>query len=252
MMNAIQIFDYKSNKVRTVEQDGRVWFVAKDVCDILGLTNPTEALRGLDDDEKMTLRNSEGHSGQRGGAQFINVISESGVYFLTFHSNKPEAKNFARWVRKEVLPSIMRTGKYSVEQGDEVLALAQRIVAQHEENQALKEKIEDDKEKVEFADAVSHSDNSYSWQDMANSMAQNGADIGQNRAVKWGLENRYLCRRSGHSYLQPTLKAIKQGLLEVDLRTRTVRITPKGLFRLARDMDSDRTEWLFDPEEFVY
>ena len=247
MTNAIQIFDYKSNKVRTVEQDGRVWFVAKDVCDILGIVNARDAIKPLDDDEKADVGISDGSQ-----KRHYNVISESGVYELILRSNKPEAKNFARWVRKEVLPSIMRTGKYSVEQGDEVLALAQRIVAQHEENQALKEKIEDDKEKVEFADAVSHSDNSYSWQDMANSMAQNGADIGQNRAVKWGLENRYLCRRSGHSYLQPTLKAIKQGLLEVDLRTRTVRITPKGLFRLARDMDSDRTEWLFDPEEFVY
>ena len=247
MTNAIQIFDYKSNKVRTVEQDGRVWFVAKDVCDILGIVNSRKAVSVLDDDELTSLKVTSG-----GQDREMNAISESGIYALTFRSNKPEAKNFARWVRKEVLPAIMRTGKYSVEQGDEVLALAQRIVAQHEENQALKEKIEDDKEKVEFADAVSHSDNSYSWQDMANSMAQNGADIGQNRAVKWGLENRYLCRRNGHSYLQPTLKAIKQGLLEVDLRTRTVRITPKGLFRLARDMDSDRTEWLFDPEEFVY
>ena len=244
MMNAIQIFDYKSNKVRTVEQDGQVWFVAKDVCDILGIVNARDAIKPLDDDEKADVGISDGSQ-----KRHYNVISESGVYFLTFHSNKPEAKNFARWVRKEVLPSIMRTGKYSVGQGDEVLALAQRVIEQHETIQALEEKIEDDKEKVDFAEAVSHSGNSYSWQDMANSMAQNGTDIGQNRAVKWGLENRYLCRRSGHSYLQPTLKAIKQGLLEVDLRTRAVRITPKGIFKLTCAMDKDRTEWLFDPEE---
>ena len=251
MTNVIQVFDYKSNKVRTVEQDGRVWFVAKDVCDILGLTNAREAIKPLDDDEKSTVRISDGTS-KLGGNPNVNVISESGVYALVFRSNKPEAKNFARWVRKEVLPSIMHTGSYSVKRDeDEVLALAQRIIAQHEENQALKEKIEDDKEKVEFAETVACSDNSYSWQDMANSMAQNGADIGQNRAVKWGLENQYLCRRNGHSYLQPTLKAIKQGLLEVDLRTRTVRITPKGIMRLTRDMDEDRTGWLFDPGEEI-
>ena len=244
MTNAIQIFDYKSNKVRTVEQDGRVWFVAKDVCDILEISKYRDAISHLDDDERASVKVDT-----LGGTQKMTAISDTGVYFLTFHSNKPEAKNFARWVRKEVLPSIMRTGKYSVGQGDEVLVLAQRVIEQHETIQALEEKIEDDKEKVDFAEAVSHSGNSYSWQDMANSMAQNGADIGQNRAVKWGLENRYLCRRSGHSYLQPTLKAIKQGLLEVDLRTRAVRITPKGIFKLTCAMDKDRTEWLFDPEE---
>ena len=62
-------------------------------------------------------------------------------------------------------------------------------------------------------------------------------------------DNKYLCRRNGYSYLQPTLKAIKQGLFEVDLRTRTVRITPKGLFKLARDMEDDRQGWLFTEEE---
>ena len=52
MMNAVQIFNYKNNQVRTVERNGQVWFVAKDVCDILQLTNPTEALKSLDNDEK--------------------------------------------------------------------------------------------------------------------------------------------------------------------------------------------------------
>lgn len=114
---------------------------------------------------------------------------------------------------------------------------------------ALEAKIEADKEKVDFADSVGFSDNSYMWRDLANAQAQNGVDIGQNRAIKWGLKNEYLCRRSGNSYLQPTLKAIKQGLLEVDLRTRAVRITPKGLFKLTHDMEDDRQGWLFTEEE---
>ena len=110
----IKCFNYGENAVRTVERDGEVWFVAKDICDILELTNPTEAIKSLDDDEKMTLRISDGHSGQRGGAQFLNIISESGLYRLTFRSNKPEAKKFTKWVTSEVLPSIRRTGSYSV------------------------------------------------------------------------------------------------------------------------------------------
>lgn len=61
---------YQEKPIRTVLIDGEQWLVAKDVCDALGLTNPTEAIKSLDDDEKMTLSNTEGHSGQRGGAQF--------------------------------------------------------------------------------------------------------------------------------------------------------------------------------------
>ena len=118
MTNAIQIFDYKSNKVRTVEQDGQVWFVAKDVCDILELKNVTDSLKSLDDDEKMTLGFSESHSGKRGGAQSINVISESGLYTLIMRSRKPEARRFRKWVTNEVLPSIMRTGSYTANLDD--------------------------------------------------------------------------------------------------------------------------------------
>ena len=113
-MHNIQIFTYYGSDVRTLEQDNDIWFVAKDVCDILGLANSREAISVLDDDEKMTVRNSDSHSGQRGGAQFINMINESGLYALVFRSNKPEAKAFSRWVRKEVLPQIRRTGSYSM------------------------------------------------------------------------------------------------------------------------------------------
>lgn len=126
-MSSIQVFKYGNSQIRTVLIDGEVWLVAKDVCDVLGLSNPTEALRALDDDEKMTvansdghsgmtLRDSEGHSGKRGGAQFFTVINEAGLYKLTFKSRKPEAKKFTRWVTHEVLPSIRSTGSYSVNQ----------------------------------------------------------------------------------------------------------------------------------------
>ena len=119
MNNALQVFDYNGSTIRTVDKDGEVWFVAKDVCDVLELTNPTEAIRSLDNDEKMTLRDTEGHSGQRGGAQFFNVINESGLYKLTFRSQKPEAKKFTRWVTHDVLPTIRKTGSYKVRKSEE-------------------------------------------------------------------------------------------------------------------------------------
>lgn len=72
------------------------------------------AVSGLDDDEKMTVANTDGHSGQRGGAQSFNLISESGLYALVFKSRKPEAKTFRKWVTSEVLPALRQTGKYEV------------------------------------------------------------------------------------------------------------------------------------------
>ena len=109
----IQLFNYDSNAVRAIEQNGEVWFVAKDVCDVLELSNPTEALRALDDDEKNTLRISEGIRGN----PTMNVINESGLYRLAFRSNKPMAKDFTRWVAHTVLPEIRRTGSYSARKG---------------------------------------------------------------------------------------------------------------------------------------
>ena len=110
MSNGMQVFNYKDTEVRTVERAGEVWFVASDVCRVLELENPTEAIRPLDEDEKNTLRISEGNRGNPN----VNIISESGIYALVFRSNKPEAKAFSKWVRSEVLPQIRRTGSYNV------------------------------------------------------------------------------------------------------------------------------------------
>jgi prophage antirepressor-like protein len=109
----IEVLDYQDQPVRIFGTRDEPLFVAADVCRILELTNPTEALRGLDDDEKMTLSNAEGHSGQRGGAQSYNCLTESGLYALIFTSRKPQAKEFRRWVTHEVLPTLRKTGSYS-------------------------------------------------------------------------------------------------------------------------------------------
>lgn len=113
MEKALQLFSYNDKLVRTTEIDGEIWFVAKDVCNILELTNPTEALKALDEDERSTLRITEGTS-PKGGNPNMNIINEYGLYKLTFNSRKPEAKTFTRWVTHEVLPSIRRTGSYSL------------------------------------------------------------------------------------------------------------------------------------------
>ena len=115
MENNLQVFNFQeNNQVRTIEQNGEAWFVAKDVCDILGLTNVTKALYALDNDEKSTLTLSKGTS-PKGGYPKLNIISESGLYALILRSEKPNAKPFRKWITSEVLPSIRKSGTYSLQ-----------------------------------------------------------------------------------------------------------------------------------------
>ena len=101
-------FDFEGQPVRvTTGDDGEPWFVAADVC--AAMTINTEQTRRLDDDEK-GLRTVQ----TPGGQQEMVSINESGLYSLILGSRKPEAKRFKRWVTHEVLPSIRKTGAYSV------------------------------------------------------------------------------------------------------------------------------------------
>ena len=105
---------FNDYSIRTTEINGQIWFVAADVCKALEINNPSDALKRLDDDERLTLANSEGQNGN--GAQSYNIINESGLYSLILRSRKAEAKRFKKWVTAEVLPSIRKTGSYQAPQ----------------------------------------------------------------------------------------------------------------------------------------
>ncbi len=110
-------FTFETHAVRTVIKDGEIWFVAADVCETLGIKNPTDALTRLDDDES-ALATIEGIP----GGQLVNIVNEFGLYSLILTSRKPQAKRFKRWVIHEVLPAIRKTGRYEAGQPDEELA----------------------------------------------------------------------------------------------------------------------------------
>jgi prophage antirepressor-like protein len=106
-------FDFGGHRVRAVLRGDEAWFAAADVCVALDHTNPRMAIGRLDDDEKgVTTVYTPG------GPQEINVVSESGLFALILTSRKPEARAFRRWVTGEVLPSIRRTGGYSIASGN--------------------------------------------------------------------------------------------------------------------------------------
>lgn len=107
-MNAMQVFNYEGNKVRTVMKDGEPWWVLRDACQALGISKHRDMAAKLDADERASTKMDT-----PGGAQNITIINESGLYHLIFHSNKPDANRFRRWVTHEVLPTIRKTGSYS-------------------------------------------------------------------------------------------------------------------------------------------
>ena len=109
-MTDIQLFQNDQfGQVRVIERDGEPWFVAKDVCECLSLSDTAKSCERLDDDEKGTnsIRTP-------GGYQDMIIISEPGLYSLVLRSNKPEAKLFKRWITHDVIPSIRKTGAYQL------------------------------------------------------------------------------------------------------------------------------------------
>jgi len=95
--------------VRTVWKDDAWWFVAADLCRVLGVKNVAQAVERLDEDEKGICI-----SDTLGGQQEVLVVSRSGMYALVLWSRKPRAKKFRKWVTAEVLPSLERTGRYAM------------------------------------------------------------------------------------------------------------------------------------------
>lgn len=121
-MNELQIFNYHNTPLRTIEKDGELWWVLKDVCEVIGIRNHSNVVPRLEEDEK-ALHLVEDLNGK---AQQTVVINEPGLYNVILRSDKPEAKDFKRWVTHEVLPSIRQKGSYSVP----AMSPAQLIAAQ--------------------------------------------------------------------------------------------------------------------------
>ena len=237
MAGGIQVFNFADqNQIRVIERDGNPWFVAKDVCDVLGLTNARKAVKTLEDYEKADVTISYGSQNRH-----VNTISESGLYRLIFKSNKPAAKEFTRWVACEVIPSIRKHGMYMT---DKVAEMAQvdpkafetvtkKYLEAREKNQQLQKYIEDNQAYTTLGRAVMAIQGSIPVKDAADLMAQKGVKIGQNLLYKWLRNEGYACNRKGRQWNKPVHKAIEQGLLALQVSPSgfavVTMITPKGL-----------------------
>lgn len=245
-MNEIQSFTSDQfGTVRTIrDENGEPWFVAKDVCDALGIR--TDTVRAiLDADEvRETNPNSIGVAGGRKPL----VVSEAGLYSLILRSRKPEAHVFKRWVTHEVLPALRREGAYEVPREEPLdiviargmVAANQKIQLLEDRNDALRKQAEELRPKAAFFDRCMESDALISVRDAAKMLKSFDRDMGEKRLRELLRERGYVEKRT----LRATAEAIRWGYMVE--RTFTVRgkdgdrlehygvLTPKGLAMCMR------------------
>lgn len=239
-MNELQIFNNPEfGEIRAIEIKGEPWLIGKDVTTILGYQNGSRDInRHVEEEDRLIERVFL--SGQNRETIFIN---ESGLYSLILSSKLPTAKKFRHWVTSEVLPSIRKHGMYAIDQliDDPDLAIKAftALKEERDKRRALEEKVEMDRPKVVFADAVAGSNTSILIGDLAKLLRQNGINMGQNRLFSWLREKEYLIRRNGSDYNLPTQKSMEMGLFEIKETTikhsdghtsinRTTKVTGKG------------------------
>lgn len=162
----ISIFDFETQQVRTVLIDNEIWFVASDVTKILGYSNGRQAI--IDNCTKGVSRKYPLKT--IGGIQELTIINESALYELIFGSRKSEAVKFKEWVTSKVLPSIRKTGSYSVNPKPELSIEEMTLLVMQNLQSKIADQsrqLEEQKPKVEFADKISTTENAVSIGDYA-------------------------------------------------------------------------------------
>lgn len=248
MEHGLQIFNHPQfGEIRALEIDGEPWFVGKDVAQALGYANHKKALGAhVDEEDKMqgdgvTIRDPLGRD------QHPTIISEPGLYSLVMGSKLPDAKKFKRWVTHDVLPTIRKTGGY-VSNEDLFLntylpyaddGTKKLFSATLSALRAANQKIEADKPKVLFADAVSVTKSDITVGELSKLLKQNGINVGRNRLFEILRSNGFLIREKGKDRSLPTQRSMELGLFRVKestihangevLLSRTPYVTGKGI-----------------------
>ncbi|EPJ8738997.1 BRO family protein [Acinetobacter baumannii] len=199
-MNNVSVFNFNQKEVRTiVKEDGEIWFVLSDVCNVLEIGNVSMAASRLDAEE-ITLSTIEGSH------RPTNLVNESGLYSLVLTSRKPEAKQFKKWVTSDVLPSIRKNGGYIV--GQEVdspeiliakaLQVANNILeSKTKELEAAKSKVELLEPKAQALETIANTDGTYTIRECAKTI-----NIGERKLISLLIDKKWIYREE-HGRLQP-------------------------------------------------
>lgn len=246
-MNNLQIFENERfGRVRTIEQNGEPWFIARDVCECLSIGKYRDAVSRLEEDERGSVEVDT-----PGGRQGMTAINEYGLYNLILSSRKPEAKEFKRWITHEVIPAIRKTGGYisgAKEMSDEeIMAKALLIGKRTIEQQQLRiQNLEVTNSKLSVSNTIMRPKADYFDELVDRNLLTNIREtakqlrVGQKVFVNFLLDKKYLYRDLKGKLMPYAGKG--DGLFEVkecfNDKTRwsgvQVLVTPKGreVFRL--------------------
>lgn len=234
-MCKLQIFNYENHEVRTTVKDGEIWWVLKDVCKVLEITNHRNVIKRLEKDDVHTMDLTDNLK----RPQKTALINESALYQVILLSRKEEAKKFKMWITHEVLPAIRRHGAYIssgkleelMQSPDTWVKLIRTLQQERREKTMLKAKIKKDKAKVTFATAVEASKDGILIRELAKILKGNGVNVGQNRLFTKLRKDGFLIRQEGSDYNSPTQKAMELGLFKIK---ETVFTEPDGKVTLRR------------------
>lgn len=246
-------FDFDKNAVRVVMQEGDPWFVAADVCRVLEISNGRDAVARLDEDEKaMVNLNTVGNTDSIRGNPNARIISESGLYALILTSRKAEARKFRKWVTAEVLPRLRTTGHYEVEGAQQKQPplpdfsnpadAARAWAEQYEAAASAQVKVEQLLPKEAALERISMADGSMTITSTAKLLQMRPKDLFQ-----WLREKGWIYKRTGSGVDLGYQRRVQVGYLEhkttlvarsdgSEKVTEQVRVTPKGLSKLAQSL----------------
>lgn len=249
-MNEIKIFENEQfGKVRTLEIENEIYFVASDICKCLGLTNPTVTISRLDEDEgaKFNL----GRQGE------TNLVNEYGLYNLILASRKKEAKAFKRWVTHEVLPSIRKHGAYMTDEvlkealtsPDFLIKLATELKEEREKRIALEidnnikaQQIGELKPKADYVDKILKSKSLMTITQIAKDYGMSGTKLNSilhdlriqyKQSDQWLLYSKY--HDKGYTHSETFDFENKNGINETKLTTKWTNKGRLFLYNLLKD-----------------
>lgn len=196
MRNELQIFkNNEFGEMRTIEENGKVLFCGSDIAKALGYARPNDAISAHC---RYTVKRSIPHPQSENKCIEMSFIPEGDVYRLISHSKLPGADRFESWIFDEVLPTIRKTGTYSILAKpdsymiDDPVERAKRWIEEYEEKKALETKIEEQKPLVDFATQVSDTTGLVDVGAFAKMCRKKGLDIGRNKLFNWLREKKYL------------------------------------------------------------
>jgi len=242
-------YDFQGAKVRAVVIDGEPALVGKDVCEALGIKNSRDALNRLDKDGVGIADVTD----SLGRSQQTTVLKEPALYELAFQSRVPQAKEFRNWVTHEVLPSIRKHGGYlTPEKIEEVLLNPDTIISLANQLKDEQAKVKELTPKAGAWETFCGSSGDMSVADTAKALnSRRGVDTGRDRLFKMMQELGWTTHC--HGYWEPMQYAVERGYLAVKVNmprwrpngesfvpAPTVRVTPKGLDRLAESLPTRR------------